>query len=41
VLILDFLTRVFNGGYPDNRVRWKMGAEYSTSYDFSKNVRLA
>jgi carboxymethylenebutenolidase len=41
VLILDFLTRVFNGGYPDNRVRWKMAAEYSRNYDFSKNVRLA
>src|SRR5437763_360357 len=41
VLILDFLTRVRNGGYPDNRVRWKMAAEYCTDYDFSKNVRLA
>jgi carboxymethylenebutenolidase len=41
VLIMEFLTRVFNMGYPEDRVRWKMAAEYSTSYDFSKNVRLA
>lgn len=41
VLIMDFLSRVFNLGYPEDRVRWKMAAEYSTSYDFSKNVRLA
>jgi carboxymethylenebutenolidase len=41
VLILEFLSRVCGNGYPEDRVRWKMAAEYSTSYDFSKNVRLA
>ena len=25
----------------DGPTRWKMAAEYHTSYDFSKNVRLA
>jgi hypothetical protein len=41
VLIMDFLSRAFGTGYPEDRVRWKMAAEYSTSYEFSKNVRLA
>ena len=40
-LILSFLSRVFSGAYPADRIRWRMAAQYSRSYDFSKNVRLA
>jgi carboxymethylenebutenolidase len=40
-LLMGFLDRVYAGGYPPDRVRWRMAAEYSRSYDFSKNVRLA
>jgi carboxymethylenebutenolidase len=39
--LMDFLDRVYAGGYPADRVRWRMAAEYSRDYDFSKNVRLA
>jgi carboxymethylenebutenolidase len=41
LLIMDFLSRCFGDGYPAERVRWRMFEEYSRSYDFSKNVRLA
>ncbi len=40
-LIMRFLDRVYAGGYPPDRVRWRMTGQYSRSYDFSKNVRLA
>jgi carboxymethylenebutenolidase len=40
-LLLEFLDRVNSGGYPSDRVRWRMWAQYSRDYDFSKNVRLA
>jgi len=39
-LIMSFLERVYSGGYPPDRVRWRMAAQYSRDYDFSKNVRL-
>jgi hypothetical protein len=38
---MQFLDRTYAGGYPSDRVRWRMTADYSRSYDFSKNVRLA
>lgn len=40
-LIMGFLDRVYSGGYPADRVRWRMTAQYARHYDFSKNVRLA
>ena len=40
-LIMGFLDRVYAGGYPADRVRWRMSSRYSRKYDFSKNVRLA
>lgn len=41
LVIMEFLSRAFAAGYPEERVRWRMFGEYSRSYDFSKNVRLA
>jgi len=38
-LILDFLGRVFDGGFPSDRVIWKFESNIARSYDFSKNVR--
>jgi carboxymethylenebutenolidase len=40
-LILSFLQRVGAGAYPSDRVRWRFESDISTSYDYSKNVRLA
>jgi carboxymethylenebutenolidase len=40
-LLMGFLDRVYSGAYPSDRVRWQMSAQYSRTYDFSKNVRLA
>jgi hypothetical protein len=40
-VVLRFLATVSSGGYPPDRVHWRMVAEYSRDYDFSKNVRLA
>ncbi len=40
-LIMSFLDRVYAGGYPSDRVRWRMWSHYGRDYDFSKNVRLA
>ena len=39
-LIMDFLERVRTGYYARDRVQWRFESDYSTSYDFSKNVRL-
>jgi carboxymethylenebutenolidase len=41
VLLMAFLDRVFSGGFPPDRVRWRIAAQYSRDYDFTKNVRLA
>ena len=38
-LLMEFLDRVFSGGYPENRVRWRFESESSVNYDFKKNVR--
>lgn len=38
--MVEFLERVFAGGYPAGRVRRRYGMDVSTEYDFSKNVRL-
>jgi carboxymethylenebutenolidase len=40
-LILDFLARVQAGAYPPDRVRWRCDSDIATTYDFTKNVRLA
>src|SRR5581483_2813435 len=39
-LLISFLDRVHNGGYPADRVQWAFESDSSTSYDFTKNVRL-
>jgi carboxymethylenebutenolidase len=39
-LLIGFLDQVYSGGFPADRVRWTFESDYSTSYDFTKNVRL-
>ncbi|SRR5579885_1256024 len=39
--ILDFLARVHAGAFPSDRVTWRFESNIATTYDFSKNVRLA
>jgi carboxymethylenebutenolidase len=39
--IIHFLEHVAAGAYPAGRVRWRFESDIATSYDFSKNVRLA
>jgi carboxymethylenebutenolidase len=39
-VLTAFLNRVHSGGYPADRVQWAFEADSSTSYDFTKNVRL-
>jgi carboxymethylenebutenolidase len=39
--IIHFLENVSAGAYPPGRVRWRFESDVATSYDFSKNVRLA
>jgi carboxymethylenebutenolidase len=39
--IIHFLEKAAAGAYPADRVRWRFESDISTSYDFSKNVRLA
>jgi carboxymethylenebutenolidase len=39
--IIHFMERVYAGAYPPNRIRWSFESDFSTSYDFTKNVRLA
>jgi carboxymethylenebutenolidase len=38
-LIITFLERVRNGGYPADRVQWIFDADYSVKYDFTKLQR--
>jgi carboxymethylenebutenolidase len=38
--MIDFLDRVYAGGFPSGRVRRRYESDISTEYDFSKNVRL-
>jgi carboxymethylenebutenolidase len=40
-LIVDFLGRVFAGGFPRDRVTWRFESDISVDYDFSKMLRLA
>ena len=39
-LLIRFLERVFSGGYPGGRIIQGFESEYSTDYDYTKNVRL-
>jgi carboxymethylenebutenolidase len=39
-IMMDFLNRVYAGGYPPNRVRQKYDLDIADDYDFNKNVRL-
>jgi carboxymethylenebutenolidase len=39
--ILDFLARVYAGAFPSDRVTWRFESDIATTYDFTKNVRLA
>jgi carboxymethylenebutenolidase len=38
--LISFLARVHRGGYPSDRIQWSFEADHSTSYDFTKNVRM-
>ena len=40
-LILDFLSRVHEGGIPLDRVIWKFESNIASDYDFTTKVRLA
>jgi len=40
-LILDFLSRVHDGGFPPDRVIWKFESNIASDYDFTTKVRLA
>ena len=39
--ILDFMQRVHAGAFPADRVAWRFESNIATTYDFTKNVRLA
>jgi carboxymethylenebutenolidase len=39
-IMIDFLTRLYAGEYPPNRVRQTYDLDIATDYDFNKNVRL-
>lgn len=39
-IMIDFLERVYGGGYPPSRIRQKYELDISEDYDFGKNVRL-
>jgi carboxymethylenebutenolidase len=39
-VLVSFLDRVYCGGYPADRVQWAFECDSSTSYDFTKNVRM-
>ncbi len=38
--LVGFLERVHGGGYPSDRIQWSFECDRSTSYDFTKNVRM-
>lgn len=38
-LLIDFLARVRDGGYPADRVQWHFESDTAVEYDFSKHVR--
>ncbi len=38
--LISFLQRVHSGGYPPDRIQWSFECDHSTSYDFTKNVRM-
>jgi carboxymethylenebutenolidase len=40
-LMLSFFEKSFGDGWDKERIVWKFESEYSTKYDFTKNVRLA
>ncbi len=39
-LLLTFLKKSFGGGWDKSRVLWTFESDFSTDYDFKKNVRL-
>ncbi len=39
-LMLAFLDRTWNGGYPPDRLRWQFESDVATDYDPSRNVRM-
>ncbi|MFN0074725.1 MAG: dienelactone hydrolase family protein [Chloroflexota bacterium] len=41
IQMVQFLEKVSAGGFPRDRVRWRWESDISTTYDFSKMVRLA
>ena len=40
-MILDFMERVYAGGFPKERVVWRFQSDIAPDYDFTKKVRLA
>jgi carboxymethylenebutenolidase len=40
-LIIRFLDRVYAGEFPQDKVTWRLESEIASTYDFTKNVRLA
>jgi carboxymethylenebutenolidase len=39
-LMMAFLKKCFSGGWDKDRIAWVFENDYSTKYDFSKNVRM-
>ncbi len=39
-LIISFLKKSFSNGWDDARIAWRFESDFSTAYDFTKNVRL-
>lgn len=40
-LMMSFLKKSFADGWDDQRIAWTFESDFSTGYDFAKNVRLA
>ena len=40
ILMMSFLKKCFAGGWDSQRIVWNFESDYSTQYDFTKNVRL-
>jgi len=39
-LMMSFLKKSFSNGWDSNRITWTFESDYSTEYDFKKNVRM-
>ena len=39
-LMMSFLKKSFSNGWDSNRIAWTFESDYSTEYDFKKNVRM-